>query len=101
MEKETRTVDSGYTKSGVHWSIEQYKLRYATLFETRVNGKSTQFRSRQECYDHLATTGVQSFKKVQVEGKEAYEAIMEANDVDSGTSTPSGDSVSGDSGSTG
>ena len=77
MYKETTTVDSGYTQAGVHWSIERYNLRYATIFEVRVNGKATQFRKKDACYTHLQETKVQRFGR---DVKGVYTPIMEASD---------------------
>lgn len=73
MAQNTYSLDSGYAKSGVHWDIHQYKLRYTNLYEVRVNGKSTQFRSKKECYKYLQDTQVTSFRKNVVDGKEQYE----------------------------
>ena len=61
---DTILLKSGYAKSGVYWEVHQYKLRYATLYETRVNGQAQQFRSKAECFAHLTDTGVTRFNTV-------------------------------------
>lgn len=81
MFKETTVLDSGYSKSGVYWEIHRFNLRFATVLETRVNGKATHFRKLDDCYKHLQSTGVQSFRKILADGKVAYEALMEAQDA--------------------
>ena len=92
MYKDYRNIDSGYAKSGVHWNIDQYKLRFAVLYRVVVNGRETQFSTLSECYDHLNSTGVQSFRKVMADGKASYAAYEpeEAKDGDVDTVPESG-----------
>ena len=104
MASNTYLIDSGYARSGVYWEVHKYKLRYAVLYETRVNGKATQFRSAKQCYNHLRDTKVTNFERAVVDGKEVYNQVMdqqEAQDAPMDERQGSGDGVGSPTGSDG
>ena len=76
--KNTFKLDSGYTKTGVFWEVHKYNLRFATLYEVRVNGQTRQFRKKRECYKHLSDTNVVKFREqVDNDGNRHYFPVME------------------------
>jgi hypothetical protein len=70
---ELREVDSGYSKSGIHWRIHETRSRYAKVYYVEVNGHFTELRSRDAAYKHLEDTHVTSFTRVAKHGKIEYE----------------------------
>lgn len=89
MSNETFKIDSGYSQNGVYWEVHRYNLRYANLYETRVNGKAVHHRSKDACYKHLQDTKVARFKKTPT-GKDSYHYEQEYHGSDDNIS-PSDD----------
>ena len=89
-------MDSGYTKAGTHWEIGRYKLRHANVFYVNVNGKSTMFSKRNDCYEHLIQNKITAFRKVVSSKGTSYEHVPESvgggdGNTDGGTDIQSND----------
>ena len=96
MAQGTMIIEEGYAPTGVHWEIHKYKLRYTNLFEVRVNGKATQFRTKAACFKHLTDTKVTKFETVVADGQLQNQEVVEHEAAPEPNNDPTGNPDGGD-----